>query len=156
MSFSGWLVRQVVTYPRHGLLSATDMSSGTSNTWMHPQRMMVKKLIPKVTYCIIPFTYILKYKILAMGNRLRVAREEGGGERLVWPWRGNRSILAVTGIRCTLTGSMSESWSWYWTIVWQGVAIGENWVNVTQGLTVLLLTTACESTVVTIKIFIKM
>lgn len=52
-----------------------------------------------------------------------------------------------------LTTSMLISWLWYSTTVLQDVTNGEKWVKGTWDLSVLFLTTSCESIIITTKNF---
>ena len=69
-------------------------------------------------------------------NRRRGCRRQGG--------------LAVRGLQeaslrwwccCVLTVSLSVFWLWFCTISFQDVTLGRNWINNTQDLSVLFLTT---------------
>ena len=55
--------------------------------------------------------------------------------------RTTGGIFALMVLLCVLTVSLSVCWLWFCTISFQDVTLGRNWVNNTQDLSVLFLTT---------------
>lgn len=78
------------------------------------------------------FTIILKLKKVKMPHENKRGR---------WD-------LCGYGSACALTPSMSMSWMRYCALVGSDGTPGGTWVNCTWAFSVLLRTTACESTVV--------
>lgn len=113
--------------------------------WIHYIHYTYIRVHTTYTYCThMLYTYIYTYKHYIHLNRYTYTHAR------TWAQMKLGNLNKVGGLL-----SMVLLWLWYYTRVLQNVTIEGNWGKCTRDLSALFLTTAYESTTISIKISVK-